>query len=229
MNIFQLNFCSLSRLRKVTWAGANLEDCERMTRFRVLTKKLDIPKIDGFKLQYMFMKVNRSPDTTSNQSVCDSDYSSDTSSGSSGDDSDFFEEEPASSNSSGDSSRTIGYTPPQSDLEANSPGSTQDMAIVIDDEEVDSPLCSPGQNMDVIDLTEDIDMEPTSQSETLFQPESSNFEERRKRKANDIDTYHHPLIEFEATCKLLFYLSFLILGLFQCIAVHQIKLLFHNT
>ena len=72
-------------------------------------------------------------------------------------------------------------------------------------------------------------MELTSQPETLFQPESSNFEERRKRKANDIDTYHHPLIEFEATGKLLFNLSFLILGLFQCIAEHQIKLLFHNT
>ena len=85
------------------------------------------------------------------------------------------------------------------------------MAIVIDDEEKDSLLCSPGQNMDVIDLTEDTDMEPTSQPETLVKPESSNFEERRKRKAND--TYHHPLIEFEATGKLPFNLSFLILGL----------------
>ena len=47
-------------------------------------------------------------------------------------------------------------------------------------------------------------MEPTPQSETMFQPESSNFEERRKRKANDFDTYHDPLIEFEATGKLLF-------------------------
>ena len=81
----------------------------------------------------------------------------------------------------------------------------------------------------MIDLTKNTDMELTSQPETLFQPDSSNFEERRKRKANDIDTYHHPLIEFEATGKLLFNLSFLILGLFQCIAKHQIKLLFHNT
>ena len=75
--------------------------------------------------------------------------------------------------------------------EANSPGSTQDMAIVIDDEEKDSPLCPPGQNLDVIDLTKDTDMEQIPQSETLFQPQSSNFEER-KRKANDFDTYHHP-------------------------------------
>ena len=77
------------------------------------------------------------------------------------------------------------------------------MAIVIDNEEEDSHLCSPGQNMEVIDLTEDTDMEPISQPETLFQPKSSNLAERRKRKANDIDTYHHPLIEFEATGKLL--------------------------
>ena len=139
------------------------------------------------------------------------------------------EEEPGSPNSSSDSSRTIGYTAPQSDFEADSPGSTQDMAIVIDDEEEDSPLCPPGQNLDVIDLTKDTDMEFTSQPETMFQPESSNFEERRKRKANDIDTYHHPLIEFEGTGKLLFNSSFLILGLFQCIAVHQVKSLFHNT
>ena len=53
-------------------------------------------------------------------------------------------------------------------MEANSPGSTQDMAIVIDDEEEDSPLCSPGQNMDVIDLTEDTEMDPTPQPETLI-------------------------------------------------------------
>ena len=81
---------------------------------------------------------------------------------------------------------------------------TQDMAIVIDDEEEDSPLCPPGQNLNVIDLTKDTDMD-------MIQPESSNLEERRKRKANniDIDTYHHPYIEFEATGKLLLNLSFL--------------------
>ena len=80
---------------------------------------------------------------------------------------------------------------------------------LFDDEEEDSPLSPPSQNLDIIDLTEDTDMEPTSQPETLFQPESSNFEGRRKRKANDIDTYHHNLIEFEATGKLPLKISFL--------------------
>ena len=143
----------------------------------------------------------------------DSDSSSDTSSGSSGDYSDFAVEDPDSPNSSSDFSRTIGCTPPQSDFKTNSPGSTEDLAIVIDDEEEDSPLCPPGQNLDVIDLTKDTDMEQTPQSENLFQSESSNFEERRKSKANDFDTYHYALIEFEATAKLLFNVSFLSLGL----------------
>ena len=151
-----------------------------MTRFRVLTRKLHIPEIDGFKLQYMSMKENRSPDSSPNQSICDSDSSSDTSRGSSGDYSDFADEDPDSPNCSSDSSKTLGYTPPQSDLKANSPGSTQDMAIVIDDGEEDSPLCLPGQNLDVIDLTQNTDMEQIPQSETLLQPESSNVEERRK-------------------------------------------------
>ena len=66
-------------------------------------------------------------------------------------------------------------------------------------------LCAkPSQNFDVIDLTKDTNMEPTPQSETMFQPESSNFEERRKRKADDFDTYHDPLIIFEATGKFTF-------------------------
>ena len=86
-------------------------------------------------------------------------------------------------------------------MEASSPGSTQDMAIVIDDEEEDSPLCPYGQNMDTIDLTEDTEMDLTSQPE--IQPGPSNVEGGRKRKANDLDTYHHPMIEFEATGKLL--------------------------
>ena len=158
------------------------------------------------------MKLPKSPVTTPVLPIDASDSASDTSSGSSGDYSDLSEEEPGSPSPSSDYSRTIGYTPPQSDFEANSPGSTQDMAIVIDDEE-DSPLCPPGQNLDVIDLTKDTDMELSSQPESLIQLESSNFEEGRKRKANDIDTYHHPLIEFEATGKLLLNLSFLILGL----------------
>ena len=190
--------------------------------------RLNIPVVDGFRLEYLSMKLPRSPVTTPDESDYDSDISSDTSSGSSGGVSDFPEEEPGSPNSSNDSSMTIGYTPPDSDMEANSPGSTQDMAIVIDDEEEDSPLCSYGQNMDVIDLTEDTEMDPTPQPETLCQPGSSNFEERRKRKANDIDTYHHPLIEFEATGKLLVTLSFLILELFQCIVVHQIQSLLQH-
>ena len=159
------------------------------------------------------MKLPKSPVTTPVLPIDDSDSSSDTSSGLSGDYSDFADEDPDSPNSSSDSSRTIGYTPPESDFEATSPGSTQDMAIVIDDEEEDNPLYPPSQNLDVIDLTKDTDNELTPQFETMFQPESSNFEERRKRKANDIDTYHHPLIEFEATGKLLLILSFLILGL----------------
>ena len=48
------------------------------------------------------------------------------------------------------------------------------------------------------------------------------LEEGRKRKANDLDTYHHPMIEFEATGKLLNILSLFILELFQCIILHQI-------
>ena len=96
------------------------------------------------------------------------------------------------------------------------------MAIVIDDEEEDSPLCPPGQNLDVIVLTKDTDMELSSQPESLIQPESSNFEEGRKRKANDIDTYHHPLIEFKATGKLLFKFILFNPRTLLCVIVHQI-------
>ena len=87
------------------------------------------------------MKLPKSPVTTPVLPNDELDSSSDTSSGSSGDYSDFVNEGQDSPNSSSDSSKTIGYTSPQSDFEANSPGSTQDMAIVIDDEEDDGPLC----------------------------------------------------------------------------------------
>ena len=219
--IFKLEFCSFPRLREVSWAEATPQECEKMTKCLVRMNRLNIPKVDGFKLEYLSMKLSRSPAATPNESDYDSDISSDTSSGSSGGVSDFPEEEPGSPNSSNNSSMTIECTPPDFDMEANSPGSTEDMAIVINDEEEDSLLCSPGQHLDMIDLTEDTEMDPTPQLETLCQPGSS-FEERGKRKANDIDTYHHPLIEFEATGKLLVILSFLILEPFQCTVVHQI-------
>ena len=181
----------------MTWAGATSEECEKMTKCMVRMNRVYIPTVDGFKLEYLSMKLPKSPDTAPVMPIDDSDSSSDTSSGSSGDYSDFVEDEPGSPCSS-DSSRTIEYTPPQFDHEANNPGSTQDMAIVIDDEEEDSPLCSLGQNMDIIDLTEDTeDIEPMSQPEFLIQSEGS-----RKRKANDCATYQHPLIEFEAKGKL---------------------------
>ena len=134
----------------MTWAGATPEECEKMTKCRVMAKRLNIPGEDGFRLEYLSMKLPKSPVTAPVLPIDDSDSSTDTSSGSSGDYSDFTEGEPGSSNSSSDYSRTIEYTPPQSDLEVNSPGSTQDMVIVIDEEEEDSPLCLPGQNMDVM-------------------------------------------------------------------------------
>ena len=143
--IFKLEFCSLSRLREVSWAEATPEKCEKMTKCLVRMNRLNIPKVDGFRLEYLSMKLTKSPVTTPNESNYDSDISSDTSSGSSGGVSDFPEEESGSPNSSNDSSMTIGYTPPHSDMEANSPGSTQDMAIMIDDEEEDSPLCPSDQ------------------------------------------------------------------------------------
>ena len=62
--------------------------------------------------------------------------------------SDFTDEEPSSPNSSSDSSRTIGNTPPQSDFETSSLESTQDMAIVINDDEEDKLLCPPGHRLD---------------------------------------------------------------------------------
>ena len=218
--IFKLEFCLFLRLSVVSWAEATPVECEKMTKCLVRMDRLNVPKVDGFNLEYLSMKLSRSPDTTPIESDYYSDISSDTSSGSSGDIGDFAEEEPGSPNSSIDSSMTIRNTPPLSDMEASSPGSTQDMAIVIDDEEEDSPLCQYGQNMDVIDLTEDTEMDFTPQPE--IQPGPSNVGEGRKRKANDLDTYHHPMIEFEATGKLLNILSLFILELFQCIIVHQI-------
>ena len=77
------------------------------------------------------------------------------------------------------------------------------------------PCAPPGQNLDVADLTKDTDMEPTSQ------PESANVGER-KRKANDMDTYHHPQIEFEATGKLLLIFIQFNPRAVQCVAGHQI-------
>ena len=117
----------------------------KMTKCLVRMNRLNIPKVDGFRLEYLSMKLPKSPVTTPNESDYDSDISSDTSSGSSGGVSDFPEEESGSPNSSNDSSMTIGYTPPHSDMEANSPGSTQDMAIMIYEEEEDGPLCPSGQ------------------------------------------------------------------------------------
>ena len=201
--IFKLEFCLFLRLSVVSWAEATPEECEKMTKCVVRMDRLNVPKVDGFNLEYLSMKLSRSPDTTPIESDYYSDISSDSSSGSSGDLGDFAEEEPGSPNSSIDSSMTIRNTPPLSDMEASSPGSTQDMAIVIDDEEEDSPLCQYGQNMDVIDLTEDTEMDFTPQPE--IQPGPSNVGEGRKRKANDLDTYHHPMIEFEATGKLLIF------------------------
>ena len=206
------------------WAGATSEECEKMTKCRVRMDRLKIPEVEGFRLEYLSMKLPKSPVATPVLPNDESDSSSDTSSGSSAAFSDFADEGPDSPSASSDSLRSIGYTPPQSDFEANSPGSTQDIAIVIDDEEEDGPLCPPGQNLDVIDLTKDTDMEPTSQSE------SANFE-GRKRKANDIDTYHHPLIEFEATSKLLSILSFLIpeqSSVFQNIRYNYLFTMFEN-
>ena len=218
--IFKLEFFSFPRLREVSWAEGTPEECEKMIKCLVRMDRLNVPKVDGFHLEYLSMKLSRSPDTTPTESDYYSDISSDTSSGSSGDLSDFAEEEPGSPNSSMDSSMTIRNSPPLSDMEASSPGSTQDMAIVIDDEDEDSPLCLHGQNMDMIDLTEDTEMDLTPQPE--IQPGPSNVEGGRKRKANDLDTYHHPMIEFEATGKLLNILSLFILELSQCIIVHQI-------
>ena len=198
--IFKLEFCLFLRLSVVSWAEATPEECEKMTKCVVRMDRLNVPKVDGFNLEYLSMKLSRSPDTTPIESDYYSDISSDSSSGSSGDLGDFAEEEPGSPNSSIDSSMTIRNTPPLSDMEASSPGSPQDMAIVIDDEEEDSPFCPYGQNMDMIDLTEDTEMDFTQPE---IQPGPSNLEEGRKRKANDFDTYHHPMIEFEATGKLL--------------------------
>ena len=120
----------------MTWAEATAEECERITKCMVRMNRLMIPKVEGFKLEYLSIKLPKSPVTTPVLPIDEPESSSDTSSGSSGDYSDLSEEEPGSPSSSSDSSRTIGYTPPQSD----SPGSTQDMAIVIDDEEKGSPL-----------------------------------------------------------------------------------------
>ena len=198
--IFKLEFCLFLRLSVVSWAEATPVECEKMTKCVVRMDRLNVPKVDGFNLEYLSMKLSRSPDTTPIESDYYSDISSDSSSGSSGDLGDFAEEEPGSPNSSIDSSMTIRNTPPLSDMEASSPGSTQDMAIVIDDEEEDGPFCPYGQNMDMIDLTEDTEMDCTQPE---IQPGPSNLEEGRKRKANDFDTYHHPMIEFEATGKLL--------------------------
>ena len=83
-----------------------------MTKVRVLSKKLDIPEIDGYKLQYLSMKLKKDPVTTCIVPDYDSDSSSDTSNGSSGDYSDFAEEDSNTPSSSSDLSRTIGYTPP---------------------------------------------------------------------------------------------------------------------
>ena len=156
---FNLIFFSLSRLGKVTWSEATSKECEKMIKCRIRMNRLKIREVEGFKLEYLSMKLPKSPVTTPVLPNDESDSSSDTSSGSSGDYSDFADEDPDNPSSSRDLSRTIGYTLPKSDFEANSPGSTQDMAIVIDNEEEDSPLCQPGQNLDVIDSTKDTDME----------------------------------------------------------------------
>ena len=146
----------------------------------------------------------------------DSDSSSDTSSGCSGNYSDFTEEEPGSPGSSTDSSRTIGY-PSQFDIQT---GSSKELAIMVIDEEEDSPLRSASQSEEIIGLTMDDDLEEKPNSEPWILDVPPRFEcDRRKRIANDFDIYHHPLIEFEATGKLPFHYPFILLVKSQSIAI----------
>ena len=173
-----------------------------MSQFRMDLAKIQVTRVEGYDLQYLTMRKSQVVSYDTDMSDDDSNYSSDTSSGSSGDDEDLPEDHPNGydSDCSNDSDRTIEY-----DLDndqSNAPGCSKDCAILIDEETQDVPVELPVPEEDLVDLTGEMDLSESRWKLNIppsFAANLRDIVERRKRKASEEDSFNHPLIEFEAT------------------------------
>ena len=61
MKGYWINFISFNfyRLDAIKWEGINIQECHRMTEFRMPVKKLKVATVDGYEIQYLFMKKVR--------------------------------------------------------------------------------------------------------------------------------------------------------------------------
>ena len=109
---------------------------------------------------------------------------------------------------SDDSEKTIGYD--VDTYQSNTPGCSKDCAIIIDEETQDVPVDLQVPEEDLVDLTGYMNLSESRWNLHIPSNFAANLRgivERRKRKANEEDSFNHPLIEFEAKGKdLLIYL-----------------------
>ena len=94
--------------------------------------------------------------------------------------------------------------------QSNTPGCSKDCAILINEDTQDVPVDLPVPEEDLVDLTGEMDLSESRWNLNIppsFAANLRDIVERRKRKAPGEDSFHHPLIEFEATGRnLLIYL-----------------------
>ena len=171
--------------------------------------KLHVHRVDGYEIEYLSMRKAQVYESDESDSDSESSTSSDTSSGSSGGDYDLPEDNLGyESDWSEDSDKTIGYD--MDSYQANVPGCSKSMAIIIDEETQDVPIDLQVPEEDLIDLTRGMDLSEKKWNLHIPPNFAANLREvveSRKRKANEEDSFNHPLIEFEAQGKeLLLYL-----------------------
>ena len=169
--------------------------------------KIQVTRVDGYDLQYLSMRRSQEYPSDTDMSDDDSSYSSDTSSGSSGNDDNLPEDHSNGYDSdlSDDSERTIGYD--LDNYQSNTPGCSQDCAIIIDEETQDVPVDLPVSEEDLVDVTGEVDLSESRWNLNIppnFTANLRDIVERRKRRAAEEDSFNHPLIEFEAQGRNLF-------------------------
>ena len=175
-----------------------------MCEFRMDLAKIQVTRVEGYDIQYLSMRKSQVyvPDT--DMSDGESSFSSDSSSGSSGEYDDLPEDNADGYNSdfSDDSERTIGYD--LDTYQSNTPGCSKDCAIIIDEDTQDVPVDLQVPEEDLVDVTGDLNLSESRWKLNIpsnFAANLRDIVERRKRKANEEDSFNHPLIEFEAKGK----------------------------
>ena len=173
-----------------------------MGQFRMDIPKIQVTRVEGYDLQYLTMRESQVISYDTDMSDDESSYSSDSSSGSSGDYDSLPEDQSDGYDSdfSDDSSRTTGYD--MDNFQSNTPGCSKDYAILISEDTEDVPVDLPVPEEDLIDVAGEMDLSESRWKLNIppnFAANLRDIVESRKRKAPGEDTFHHPLIEFEAT------------------------------